>query len=120
MHDVVEEVIGAWPMQEGTYEVRRSFDPPLMLNRSGDAVPVPEIVVRYGVRAVEKTVEISATGLPELILRTLDGTLDRVITDSQLQQYEIGEDGIARRRADARGDNSTPAPGKAKEVSGCF
>jgi hypothetical protein len=89
LHSLVEDLIGAWPMREGEYEASQYCDPPLTVG----GAPVHRVVVRYRVTAVTTTVEVTSDAVPELLIRTLDGSLDRVITSSDLKRFTIDESG---------------------------
>jgi len=101
LHSLVEDLIGAWPMREGEYEASQSCDPPLTVG----GTPVHRVVVRYRVTAVTTTVEVESDAVPELLIRTLDGTLDRVITSSDLKRFTFDESGKVIARATGGSDS---------------
>ena len=45
-----------------------------------------------------KTLEIVSDHQPKILVKSDDGSVDRILTDRQLKQFEFGEDGAVRKR----------------------
>ncbi len=72
---------------EGGLETVRRFEPPLVIHGADGPVEVNELEVRYHVetRSFEHTIDAGGK-IAELVLKSVDGTFDRVIWDADLRQ----------------------------------
>ena len=97
------------PVPEGPQSVAREFDPVLILDIEGKRLEVGEIRVGYHIEVGEETIRVDAGDrVAELILRSLDGTVDKVIWNQDLQRYVVDSvTGIVRDRRDEPGGTSS-------------
>lgn len=88
------------PIPEGPQTTTRTFDPPVVLDVEGKRMEIGEIRVDHHVEVGEETIRVNAgQRVAELILRSLDGALDKVIWDQDLQKYIVDSvTGIVRDR----------------------
>jgi hypothetical protein len=78
------------PYPQGPQESIRDFDPPVVFDVSGRHLAVRQICVKYHVEISKLEVSANAGNrIATLILRSLDGSIDRVIWNDQLGMYIV-------------------------------
>lgn len=87
------------PVPEGPQNAAREFDPPVVLDVDGRRMEIIELQVDYHVEVDEVALRIDAGDrVAELILRSIDGALDRVIWNADLQRYIVDPTGLVVER----------------------
>jgi hypothetical protein len=67
-----------------------TFDPPVTVDNDGQMLDIAEIRVQYHVEVSETHSRVDAGArIAELVLRTLDGSFDRVIWNEDLKRFEL-------------------------------
>ncbi len=75
---------------QGQQIVRQEFDPPAVVEYEGTQIEIADLSLEYHVEVGETKIRIDAGArIAELVIRSLDGTFDRVIWNEELQQYVI-------------------------------
>jgi hypothetical protein len=93
------------PVPEGPQTTTKAFDPLVVLDVEGKRLEMGEIRIDYHVEVGEHTIKVNAGDrVAALILRSLDGSYDKVIWDQDLQRYVVDSGtGIVQRRSGATG-----------------
>jgi len=74
----------------GNQSSELAFDPPVTVNNDGQMVDIVAICVQYHVEVSETRCRVDAGArIAELVLRTLDGSFDRVIWSEDLKRFEL-------------------------------
>lgn len=82
----------------------QDFDPPVILDADGHRIEVSSLQVDYHIEVGEVSFRIDAGNqVAELILRSLDGAINRVFWSADLQRYIVAPTGLVVGRADPRG-----------------
>jgi hypothetical protein len=87
------------PVPEGPQTAVREFDPPVVLDVEGRRMEISALRVNYHVEVAEVAVRVDAGDrVAELILRSVDGAVDRVIWNADLQRYIVEPTGLVVER----------------------
>lgn len=86
------------PIPAGTQIAARQFNPPIVtVDSNSQSVSVAALNVRYRVEVDERRVRIDAGArIAELILRSLDGTFDKVVWREELHRFTLDDSGTVR------------------------
>lgn len=84
---------------EGSQTTVREFVPPVLLDVDGRRMAIGTIRVDYHVEVEEVVFRVDAGDrIAELVLRSVDGAIDRVIWDADLQRYIVDPTGLVVER----------------------
>jgi hypothetical protein len=86
----------------GPQTTSRDFNPPVVLDADGRRFQVTSLQVDYHVEVEVVSFRVDAGDrIAELILRSLDGAVDRVFWNADLQRYIVAPTGLVVEREDA-------------------
>ena len=99
---VVRGALSTVPLDvEGRVEVEcASSRRGLEIELSTGNLAIRSVVARATMTIYEYDMTVGSSGIPELILRSLDGMFDRVIIDRDLQRFVIRPDGTVEALSD--------------------
>lgn len=90
------------PVPEGRQTSSRTFDPPVELVTETGQLRIGELQLDYHVEESETSFRVDAgQHVAALVLRTIDGELDRVIWDEDLQRFIVDPTGLVAERLTA-------------------
>lgn len=96
---VVREALSTVSLDvEGPVEIEREFSEGTVIELTTGNLAIRSVIVRATMTIYEYEMTVGPPGVPELILRSLDGMIDRVIVDRDLKRFVIRPDGTVEER----------------------
>jgi hypothetical protein len=97
---VVREALGTVTIDEsGPVEIEREFAGGTVIELDSGDLPIGSVVLGAHMTIHETEIAVGPPGVPELILRSLDGMFDRVIFDRDIKRFVIRPDGTVEPRS---------------------